>query len=506
MPNLTADEVITNKHKRVFIQFGGPYPGNVTKYYGQDAQYMAIEGVSIPASGGVDAIWTHDPNQIGRYRLVGRTISAPDLASATIIMREKHGAIPRQLLTESCPFNVYEPTGKCKDLSDFLAGWSDYVLVYSSALVDSKDLGTRTTWDADDAVEDSLSVTLSEVYPVGQLGFGEEAATTIYRPVLDVVYGRSSSCYCEDPTNFIYAITGSNAGSPGLPSEVIYSIDGGDTWQTAPIAGIGAAEDAVAIDIVGSYVVVLGTDAYYYAEINANTGAPGTFTKVSTGFVASGSPNDIYVASPREVWFCGDTGYIYKSTDITAGVSVISAGDATAENLDRIHGVEEVIVSVGANGAVIKSDNRGITWSATTASPIAAALQALWVLTDKRYWVGSATGYVYYTTNGGESWTAYNFNGYGSGAVQDIVFATSEVGYISHSTTVPAARLLATFNGGNDWTTTRPRILNWPTFDHAYRLAAPLTDAGIAANNLAVAGMAGNGVDGILLLGAAATI
>jgi len=43
MPNLTADEIVTQKHKRLFIQFGGPYPGNVVKYYGQDAQYMSVE-------------------------------------------------------------------------------------------------------------------------------------------------------------------------------------------------------------------------------------------------------------------------------------------------------------------------------------------------------------------------------------------------------------------------------------------------------------------------------
>jgi hypothetical protein len=506
MPNLIADEIITQKHKRLFIQYGGAKPTNETKYYGQDAQYMSVEGVSLPESGGIDPIWVHDPSRIGKYRLIGRTITAPDLANATLLMREKHGVIPRQLLTESCPFNLYEPTGKCKDLSDFLQGWSDYVLVYSGALVTDKDLGARTSWDADDAIEDSLSITLAEVYPVGQLGFGEEAATTIFRAVVDVVYGNALSCYCEDPTKFVYAVTGANAGSPGLPAEVVYTVDGGGSWATAPIAGIGAAEDALAIDLVGNYLVVIGLDAIYYAEINQDTGVPGAFTKVGTGFVAAGSPTDLYVASPREVWFCGDGGYIYKSTDITAGVTVISAGDATASDLNRIHGVEETIVAVGDTGAVIKSTNRGLTWATTTASPVAANLTAIWVLDDKRFWVGSATGFVYYTLNGGESWTSQAFSGSGAGQVNDIVFATNEVGYISHSTAVPAARIFSTWDGGSDWTNAKPRILNLPTFDHAYRLAVPKWDAGIAANNIAVAGLAGNGTDGILLLGIAASL
>lgn len=506
MPNLTADEIVTQKHKRLFIQYGGPYPGNNALYYGQDAQYMSMEGVSLPESGGIDAIWVHDPNKIGKFRLVGRTITAPDLANATLVMREKHGALPRQLLTESCPFNVYEPTGKCADLSDFLKGWSDYVLVYSRALVTDKDLGSRTGWDSDDAIEDSLSITLAEVYPVGQLGFGEEAASTVYRAVVDIVYGTELACYCKDPTTFVYAVTGSSSGSPGLPAEVVYTVDGGSTWQTQPIAGIGGAEDPLAIDIVGNYLVVLGTDAIYYAEINEDTGAPGAFTKVATGFVGAGSPTDMFVASPREVWFCGDGGYIYKSTDITAGATVISAGDTTATDLNRIHGVDEVIVAVGDTGVVIKSENRGITWSATTTNPSADNNTALWVLESSVYWVGTATGNVYYTLNGGETWTVRAFTGSGSGIVQDIVFATNEVGYISHSTTTPAARIFGTWDGGQDWTNNRPRILNMPTYDHAYRLAVPKTSAGIAANNVAVAGLAGNGTDGIILLGIAAKV
>ena len=69
MPNLTADEVITQKHKRLFIQFGGPYPGNSVKYYGQDAQYMSVEGVSIPGSGGIDAIWEPEEFTFGKTKV-----------------------------------------------------------------------------------------------------------------------------------------------------------------------------------------------------------------------------------------------------------------------------------------------------------------------------------------------------------------------------------------------------------------------------------------------------
>jgi photosystem II stability/assembly factor-like uncharacterized protein len=127
------------------------------------------------------------------------------------------------------------------------------------------------------------------------------------------------------------------------------------------------------------------------------------------------------------------------------------------------------------------------------------------VLDERRYWVGTDTGYVYYTLTSGESWTEKSLSGLGAGAVYDIVFATDEVGYIAHATTTPAAVLYSTWNGGEDWTNTSPRIVNLPTFDYPYRLAVPMEHSSIAANNIAIAGLAGDGVDGILLLGVAAS-
>ena len=79
----------------------------------------------------------------------------------------------------------------------------------------------------------------------------------------------------------VYAVTkSSGAASPGLPAELIYSLDGGVTWAQTLIDSFGSTEDPLAVDMVGSRIVVLGADAYYYATLNAN-GVPGTFTKVS---------------------------------------------------------------------------------------------------------------------------------------------------------------------------------------------------------------------------------
>lgn len=513
MPNLTADEIVTLRHKRTYIQFGGARPTNTVRYGGQNSQYMALEGLSISEIGGIDPIWVPDPRKIGAYRLVGRSFSPADLPTVNLKMFERHGSIPRQLTRIGCQFNMYELTGSCEDLSDFVQGWSDYVLIYSGGIVTDKDGGARTAWDSDEAIEDSLSVTLSAVYPIGSLAFGEKAASSVDREVVDVVYGSKESCGdcspSDDGSNRIYfVVKSSGAGSPGYPAELIYTTDGGLTWDQTTITGFGATEDPLAIDIVGNYLVIIGSAAYFWAQLNTVTGIPGTFTKVTSGFVSGKAPTDIYVASPREVYFSGNGGYVYKTEDITTGVTTISDGSATSSNLLRIHGKDDVLVAVGATGAIIKSVNRGATWTTTTTSPEAInSIVSVWVMDKNLFWVGTETsGNLWYTLNGGETWVSKAFSGSGSGTVYDIVFPTAEVGFIAHMTTTPAGRLFTTWNGGADITNLSPRILNMPVCDRINRIACPDVDASIAANNVALAGLAGNGTDGIALVGTASRL
>lgn len=513
MPKLSADEVVTQQHKRAYIQWGGPRPNNPVQFAGLDAQYLAIGGVSLPESGSFNAAWAPDPANAKKFKLVARMASAPGLPTATITFYEKHGALPRQLF-KSCPFSIYEVTGNCQDLSDLYNGVTDYLLIYSLGLVDTKNLGDRISMDADNLIGDEIGLTLSDIYPVGPLGFGDNALTLIDREVLDVVYGNRTLCGNCGPENdgskWIYAITRSSGGSPGLPSEVIYSTDGGQTWNQTTVTGIGATEDPCNIDIIGNKLIVLSPTAasatqggYYWAEIDPDTGIPGTWTKVTSGFIASAQPRDMFVLSPREVFFCGDAGYIYKATDITSGVVAINQGVATTQNLLRIRGASDVLVSVGAAGTVIRSINRGATWAATAASPTVSQLQALEVFDQKRIWTGSVNGYIWFTIDGGKSWTRKAFNGEGTGQVFDIVFPTEEVGYFLHGNATPTARLFVTLDGGYSWQNTTWRVMGWPTFNYAKRLAVPTSpDAAVNVNNIAVAGITSVN-DGVLLLGIA---
>lgn len=515
MPNKTSDEIITQQHKRYYYQVGGAAPGNPLVYAGADGTFLNIATLTNPVSGGINPINVQDPSAYDRYVRVGRETTAPAFPTGTVTFLERHGGIPRQLYDlVDCIVTFYEANGNCKDPSDFLNGWTDYLKVIANGEATSRTEGGGA-FAADAQVEDPIDFTFEHITALGSLLFGEEAATEITTEVIDVVYGSRFQCGncgpADSGTKLIYAVTDGVSGSPGSLPRVVYSLDGGGTWTSSIITAGLATDTPTAIEVVGQYLVVAfddgDTGGYWITTLNAITGAPGTWTAVTTGFVSSSPPNDIYVASPREVFFVGDAGYIYKATNILSGVSVVDDGSATAQDLNRVDGVGNVIVAVGDSDAVVYSGNRGGSWTTPTNTPGSGGnLTAVAVLNDYRWWVGDNAGSVFYTDVRGETaWTSIGLPS-SVATIQDVVFVTDEVGYIASATAGPAAVLFVTLNGGADWGTAgTSRLPAFPTIDRANRIAYPrVSNRAVAANNVALAGLHGDGTDGVLLLGIAA--
>lgn len=517
MSKVNPDEIATQQHSRIFRQPGGAGADHPLRYAGVSDQYLSITSVSRAINGGFTRINVPDPYRRKGYKQVGTTVDAPDYSSMTLEVLERHGSIPFSLSDLTCQQTFYIPTGPCKDPSNFTSGWSSHVKIISNALAsDSIDMGDLTAWDSDEQLMSSIDYSVATIYAAGKLSFGEKAGPEISREVIDVVYGGGIECGDCGPEDTgakkIYSLAkSSGGGSPGLPAELVYTVDGGATWLEAAVTGIGANVDPIALDIAGDKLIALvpSEGAYYYATISSTTGYPGSFTKVTSGFIAAGAPNDLYVQDSSNIFICGNGGYIYKLTDVGAPVTVISAATVTSNNLVRITGdKQDTIVAVGGAGTIVKSSNRGATFATTATAPTVGTLilQAVAVVNGLRYWVGSSQGYLYFTTNGGETWAESSFSGSQSGQIYDILTVTDEILYLSHSTTTPTARIFASINGGANWTNQSPRIENLPTFNRATRIAAPILGEQaltIAANNLAVGGLSGGGTDGILLLGIA---
>ena len=516
MPKPGADLVVTQKHRRAFAQPGGPSPVNPTNYAGADTTYMSFDDDTNPITGGRDPIRVHDPLRRagGAYRLVGETTSPPDFASNTINFMERHGGIPAIFFNAGCPNNYYESVGPCKNPSDFVNGWSDFVKIYSYGRANSIDESGNTTFEDDNTSMAAVEFQYSAIYRIGSFLFGEKGAGEVEREVVDLVWAGGIDCGAcgpgDDGTKRLYAVTkSSGAASPGTPAEIIYTVDGGATFGQQNITGLGGTVDPTGIELVGNYLVVLDTagNGYWFAEINTLTGVPGTWSNVTTGFIASKQPTDMYVAGASEVYFSANGGYIYKSTDIPSGVTVSDAGNVNTSNYQRIHGQDDCIVVTGDSGKIVKTLNRGQTWANVTLSPTSATVRAILVLDDFRYWIGTSGGLVYYTINGGEFFTVVTLPGGTLTVIDDIVAATDEVIHISARTATPTGRLITSWNGGQKWAssaTTTQRIQNFPTASRFNRIAVPRTgQATTDSNTIAMGGLSGGGTDGILELGVA---
>lgn len=497
-------EIITQSQGRPHVQLGGPLPTNPLLFYGGQINYLAISGVSIPVRGSIDPVYVHDPRQVGAYVRAAKTISPPDLPTSDVMFREKHGAIPRQLLGLNCELNIYLPRGQCLDLANFDTGWTDYVLVFSRGLVTGRDLGDVFTFDGDDPIETTINVTWDAIYPVGTIGFSRVPDTTARNNISDVTYGDRIICgQCgpsDDGSGLKYALEVGDTVATQKP-RVLYQLVEGGAWSAVDIVAATSGEQACAIAVMGQYLVVISPTAqsatnggYYYALISPVTGVPGTFTKVTAGFTNNQEPRDITVLSQKEAYICCDNGEILKLTDVPSGPT--SLGIVIGGDLSRIDSLGSTIIAVGVGGIAV-SQNNGRTFGASSTEPSSADATSICIMDQNRWWVGLAADGLWYTLDGGHTWAKSALPGTSIPTINAVAAGTQETLYVAFYETTPG--FAASIDGGVSWTVasqTNPRMQNFSTATLAdiKRIATPkANNQGVAANNVI---LGGNGTAG----------
>lgn len=513
--NSQPNETLNRNMIRAFTQRGGPGPTIPLRFAGDSEQYLMVGDISRPDRGSITAQNVNDPRRRGLFKRTGITVDAPDIPSNTVTFRQYFRGPAWYKFKLDCPVNIYESEGLCGDPADFLNGWIT-MQILSQGLSTNKTYAGRTPFDESDiSTTDVDLIWTGDVYTIGGIVLGETAATEVTTEVVDIVYGGYQNCAnCgvpNDGTKWIYALQQTAGGSSAVNAAVLYNTNyGAGAWTSSTITGLGIGSLVSAIDIVGQYLVVLSStdNAYYISQLNQLTGVPGSWTKISTGFVALKQPNDMFVINPNRVIFVGNGGYIYVSTNITAGVSVLNAGSTTTQNLARVHGSDGVLLAVGASATTIKSTNGGGAWTATAAS-LSGTMQAAGVRTAYSLWAGNSAGVVSYTDDQGASWTTLaGLPGAAIAGVHDILWPSAECGFILATRTGPTAVVFATFDGGASWCEAgTSRLPAAPTYGRPNRGAFPNSpDIMIATNNLAVAGLGGGLTDGIVLVGAAEVV
>lgn len=211
-----------------------------------------------------------------------------------------------------------------------------------------------------------------------------------------------------------------------------------------------------------------------------------------------GEPNSIDTSGGVS-YIVGDNGYIYYTEDPTAGVTVADAGSATVDTLRDVYAFSaEFAVAVGDNGAVVYTSN-GTNWSlATRPVGVGITLNCVLVLSQDTWIVGTSNGLLYYTTNGGSTWTTVAFPGSGSGSVKDLKRSTDSVIWMAHQTSGTKGRILRSYDAGKDWEVTPEKAgTSIPAADKYNALAVCENDA----NFVVGVGLADDGSDGIIIVG-----
>lgn len=494
--------IVRNAYSRVFLIEGRARADHVPEYH----SCLRMLGLS-QNFGDITRVECPDPNNYGKFIEVASIRGASERATTSLEGRyalELRSDLLR-LARKGCAVDVQVHIGECTDPSDF--DTFKKAVVFENVLITTygtDELGALTSDDSA-AVNETTEISAEVVYEVLPLTFQRQADAVITNEVIDLVYGDAVSCgECEDESDGcqkLYALTKAAGGSPTTPADIVFTLDAGSSYYAHDVDSLGAAEEPSALDVVGDYLVVVSQASlslHYALKSEFNSYTDPAFTEVGTGFVAAHGPNDIF-STGRQAFIVGQGGYVYETTDPTAGVTVLDAGSATPDNLRRVHALSsQNAVAVGDNGAVIYTEN-GTNWGAATTRPcgIGVNLTAVFMRSKSEWWVGSSAGFVSYTLDKGVTWANVTFTSSGAGRVDDIVFATDSVGYIAHATATPRGRILRSYNAGESWQV-MPESGTLPLNDRVNRIAT-CGDANIIAGG----GLADDNTDGFLVLGLA---
>lgn len=456
------------------------------------------------AQGDRTPIRVPDPTQYGKFITVdsikGQT-GLPTISIEARLTRDLSSLLA--LVRKGCALDMQLHAGACEDPRDFNGGW-EKVYVLENAEPTSYDTGEFGALDADQEaiVNETIPLAGEDWYEIKRLVASEIAASQVVQEVVGVTICDSRTCgECGIPSNGcekIFAVTLSAGGSPGLSAEVLYSGDGGATFGETNVSTLAANEDPTDVSCSGIYLVVISNDSesLHYAPLADILAGTETWSEVTTGFVATKGPNAMFTQGSTFNWLVGDGGYIYFSSDITSGVEVQSAGAQSVQNLNAIHGSDEFnLVAVGDSNVVLFSNDGGENWGSVTGPAVGVDLTSVFVKSDKIWIIGSAGGRMYYTQDGGATFTEKAFSGNGSGTVHDIKFATPTVGYMAHATAT-AGRVFRTIDGGFSWYILPEAAgLSIPANDRIVALAACSENPNLVFG----AGLGDNATDGILI-------
>lgn len=493
---------------RVFLIEGGARPDHRPSF-----QDCVVVGAAEQDFGEVTKIECPDPEKFGGFIEKGQVfgeIARPSTTLTGRYMRDVKSLLLK-LAAKRCAYDLQVNMGVCTDPRLFNQYQKKLILEKANGgSYSTDDLGVLASGD-NAQVNETLEPTAQIMYEVVPLPLVEVAGDAVTNPVNDVIVCSTVACGdCADEDagcDSVYAVGASTPGSPGTSPDIVYSINvnGIRTWFSTDINTISVGNEANGVACLGEYVTVVSDDegSIHYilkSELDQTPPAVG-FAEVTTGFVASNFPVDIW-STGDFAFIVGLNGYIYGTADPTGGVSVLDAGVATTNALHMVKALnDQFAVAVGASGTIVKTENQSQWATVTGPSGVSDAFVSIALKNENEWLIGSDAGIMYFTNDKGVTWTVKTLPVTGGTTyteISDIAISTNTVLYASALLSNTQGRMLRSLDGGQSWIILpETGVADTPTSDEIRAIAT-------CSNNpdfIIGGGLADDAADGILSLG-----
>lgn len=439
-------------------------------YQGQ----AVIDGLTDP-QGDLTPITAPDNSVPNKFNIIDVIRAAPDLGELTILERWPQGrqTIAQRLKGNDCPWLFYVKLSGCAR-PDVFSDWQAMLVVWQAQLTEV-DWGGYRSFDENADVQITGTMAHQGVYVIDPIRLTPKAESIVLAEVLDVIYADKQSCGTCTPysagCNMKFALTKANASSAGLSGQIVFTKNG-TTYDSDDINSL-AGGNGTSLQAVGQYLVVTqsSTARHHWAIKSEVTDSPDTYnwTAVSSGYQSSGGGTCSVAGATARLYVGGLAGYIYATDDITVSVTEIHSADLTANDFFAIQFAGGNLLAVGESNTILLSTNAynslaQISFSSITGPSALTGvdLTACWIWNATNFMVGGANGELWFTVDGGSSWTQRTLPSMPTGTISrinDIQFAP-DAPFAGAMAVQTATRgyVLRTLDGGRSWQYSAPAI------------------------------------------------
>jgi photosystem II stability/assembly factor-like uncharacterized protein len=451
---MSDTSVLTGLNQRVWYVDGGVHPS-------RSPELLTLGKFSTDPSqsiGEAKKISAPDPNSFSKDIQVGTIEGSTERASLGISARSTTlKSILMGWKNRKCRVDFFALSGKCGNPQDFTEGGEKWVYFPDGRISDHGYEGFGAYGrDEDKETNETVAVTSEEYYEFLYMSQEQVGSAYTTREIYTVdVYTGNDCENCPDPCDRVLAtMAGANA-TPGTKPVLLYSDDGGSTFESDTIDTLFSNEVVSDGCVIGDDIVYISntSNSIHWSEIELVFDGTNTWSEVTSGFVAAKAPNAIWSVDARHTWIVGDGGYIYFCKNHKVEVEVQDAGVATTQNLNSVHAHDtRFILAVGNSNAVVYSKDGGETWKSVTGPAVGVNMGACWMWDTDVWFVGEGaggTGKLWLTTDSGKTWTQKSLPATYV-RIDKIKFISEAEGYLS-ARDGSRSYILRTITAGNEW-------------------------------------------------------